>query len=442
MMPRSLTPLRGHFLFSLTLLFAGALAASVVILAFVLPRLASPVEGAALFIGLLAADLTLLYLFSRLHFRKKLLDPLDHMVRDARRIAGGEVRHRIEPGHTEELAALAASVNAMADRLIRDQEVLARNIQSLETTNRELVAARDEVVRAARLASVGTLAAGLAHEVGNPLKAVMGYLDVAVRRARTGGDVVEPVECALEEARRIDRIIRSLLHFARPRGEPGGTVRPGDVVDRVRRLLEAQGRFEGVQVDWDVRDALPPLVVDPHQLEQVLVNLLLNAVDALEESEERWIRVSASVMPWESPRFPRSRRGDPPGTNYAHRRRLGLTDSEAGQRGRIHEADVVVVLTVQDSGTGIPKAFLTSLFDPFFTTKPPGKGTGLGLAICARLVEEMGGEIEAANGEEGGAIFTVRLPSGNGSRRRGELGLDPMEEAALQAIESRTGESG
>ncbi len=435
-----MTLLRREFFFSLTLLFAGALAASVVILAFVLPRLASPAEGAALFVALLAADLALLYLFARFHFRRRLLDPLDRMVRDAGRIAEGEVRHRIEPGASGELAALANSVNAMADRLIRDQEVLARNIQSLETTNRELVAARDEVVRAARLASVGTLAAGLAHEVGNPLGAVMGYLDVAVRRVNSGGDVVEPVEAALEEAHRIDRIIRSLLHFARPRGEPGGTVRPLDVVDRVRRLLEAQGRFDGVEVEWLIPDDLPALVVDPHQLEQVLVNLLLNAVDALEESEERWIRVTASVAPWEPPVLPRRRKGDPPGTNYAHRRRLGLTDSEAGHRGRIHEADLVVILTVEDSGTGIPKAFLTSLFDPFFTTKPPGKGTGLGLAICARLVEEMGGEIEAANAEEGGAVFTIRLPSGDRWRREEDLEMDPVEEAAIKSIEARTGE--
>lgn len=409
------TPLRREILFSLTVLFGGALLISAVALVLVLPGLSSPREAVGLLAALLVADLAIVYLFSRALLHRRLLDPLESMIHDARRIADGEVRHRIEPGTTRELAALAETVNAMADRLIRDQDVLSRNIQSLDATNRELVAARDEVVRAARLASVGTLAAGLAHEVGNPLGAVIGYLDVAKRRSGTGGDVVEPVEAALEEARRIDRIIRSLLHFARPRGEGEGAVQAAEVVDRVRKLLEAQGRFEGIRVEWEIPDDLPTLVLDPHQLEQVLVNLLLNAVDALEEEEpeSRWIRVAARVEAWSPPDLPSRRRNDPPGTNYAHRRRLGLSDSTAGLRGRIHQADRVVVLTVEDSGPGIPRAFLTSLFDPFFTTKPPGKGTGLGLAICARLVEEMGGEIEAVNGEEVGAIFTLRLPVEN-----------------------------
>lgn len=417
-MPRGApTPLRREILLSLTVLFGGALVLSVVVIALVLPGLASAGEAAALLVALLVADLAIVYLFARALLNRRLLDPLESMTRDAQRIAEGEVRHRIEPGETPELAAMARSVNAMADRLIRDQEVLARNIQSLDETNRELVTARDEVVRAARLASVGTLAAGLAHEVGNPLGAVLGYLDVARRRAGTGADVVEPVEAALEEARRIDRIIRSLLHFASPRGEPEAPVRPAEVVDRVRRLLEAQGRFEGVAVSWDVPEDLPSLVVDPHHLEQVLVNLLLNALDALEEEEpgERRIIVSGRLEAWAPTDLPMRRRGDPPGTNYAHRRRLGLTDSTAGLRGRIHRAGRVVVLSVEDSGPGIPRAFLSSLFDPFFTTKPPGKGTGLGLAICARLVEEMGGEIEAGNLEGGGAVFVIRLPVGEGA---------------------------
>lgn len=409
------TPLRREILFSLTVLFGAALLVSAGALVLVLPGLASAREAAALLAALLVADLAIVYLFSRALLQRRLLDPLESMIHDARRIAEGEVRHRIEASPTRELAALAETVNGMADRLIRDQDVLARNIQSLDATNRELVAARDEVVRTARLASVGTLAAGLAHEVGNPLGAVIGYLDVARRRASTGGEVAEPVEAALEEARRIDRIIRSLLHFARPRGDGEGAVRVAEVVDRVRRLLEAQGRLEGIRVEWDVPEELPTLLLDPHQLEQVLVNLLLNAVDALEEEEpgDRWIRIQGAVEPWSPPDLPSRRSNDPPGTNYAHRRRLGLSDSTAGMRGRIHTADRVVVLVVEDSGPGIPRAFLPSLFDPFFTTKPPGKGTGLGLAICARLVEEMGGEIEAGNREEGGAIFTIRLPVEN-----------------------------
>jgi len=414
------TPLRRELLFSLSILFGGALVLAVAGLFLVLPFIEGPGDAVLLAGFLLAADLAILFLFARALVRRNLLQPLEAMVRDSRRIAEGDYRHRMALEGTEELNALAESVNAMADRLIRDQGVLARNIRSLDETNRELVAARDEVVRTARLASVGTLAAGLAHEVGNPLGAIIGYLDVARRRGETGGEVGELVDAAHDEARRIDRIIRSLLNYARPQPEVEGAIHPSDVVERVRRLLEAQGRLESVEVEWAVPDDLPGVLVDPHHLEQVLVNLLLNALDAIEGSLVKRIRVRAREEPWTPPVVPFRRQGDPPGTNYAHRRRIGV--EPAGARGRLLDAQQVVVLSVEDSGPGIPRENLGQLFDPFFTTKDPGKGTGLGLAICARLVEEMGGRIEVRSSEGAGATFQILLPTGRGGGEAEETG--------------------
>ena len=149
--------------------------------------------------------------------------------------------------------------------------------------------------------------------------------------------------------------------------------------------------------------------MEPHRLEQVLVNLTLNALDALEGRPEPHIEIHLSTEPGGVSRLPLRRAHDPPGVNYMHRRRVSRDD---GGRGidPLFTARHVVVIRVEDNGPGIPEVDLESVFDPFFTTKEPGQGTGLGLSICARLVEGMGGHIDVENREEGGARFTIRLP--------------------------------
>ncbi len=404
------TPLRRELLLSFGVLFVGAILVAVAGLAFVLPVTENPGEATLLVLALLVADLLVLFVFGRVLLRRTLLNPIDNLVQDARRIADGDFRHRMSAADTQELQALSASMNAMAERLIRDQRLLAENVRSLEETNRQLVLARDQVVRSARLASVGTLAAGLAHEVGNPLGAIMAYLDVAKGRTRGDSGIAELVESTMAEARRIDRIIRSLLDYARPNRDVTGPADPASVVERVRSLLEAQGRFDGVRVDWVVDDDIGPVLIDTHHLEQILVNLLLNAVDALEGQTERSLVVSLREEQRHSPGLPRRRQNDPPGVNYAHRRRLPKSRDVLSPQELIRETERVVILEVRDNGPGMADDVLEHLFDPFFTTKQPGKGTGLGLAICARLAEEMGATIDARNGPEGGALFVVTLP--------------------------------
>jgi two-component system, NtrC family, sensor kinase len=404
--PRSF---RRDLLLSLSMLFGGALLLALAVLFVALPFLDGPRDALLLAGALIAADLVILHFFARSLLRRSLIGPLDRMILDARKIEGDPYgAEQMDPVGTEELDKLAESVNAMAERLIRNQQMLARNIASLDETNAELVAARDEVVRSARLASVGSLAAGMAHEIGNPLGAVITYLDLSRGRAAAGEDPTELLEAATRESRRIDRIIRSLLDYARPQPEVEGGVDPAVIATRVRTLLEAQGRFEGIDVTWEVPSGLPLVRVDPQHLEQVLVNLVLNALDALTEVTERRLRVSVRQTPWKPPPIPFRREGDPPGTNYAHRRRIA-TDP-VGARRRLLEATEVVEVTVTDSGPGLPPELAPRVFDPFFTTKAPGKGTGLGLAICSRLVEEMGGRIDLETEAGAGATFRVLLP--------------------------------
>ena len=266
------------------------------------------------------------------------------------------------------------------------------------------------MVQAARLASVGTLAAGIAHEVGNPLGAIMAFVDVAKSRMEKAGGDTELLDSIRDEARRIDRIVRGLLDHARPRSGEAVPVPPATVVERVHELMDTQGKLDRVEDSWSLADGLPDVLIEPHGLEQVMVNLLLNALDAIQGREDPHIWVRLSMEEGGIHRLPRRRADDPPGINYLHRRRVAARDPRGIGVDPLFTAAQVVVIQVEDDGPGIPEDAIERVFDPFFTTKEPGKGTGLGLSICARLVEGMGGRIQVANGSKGGACFSIRLP--------------------------------
>lgn len=184
-------PLRTRrLLVRLALLFAIGQVIAVLGVLFALPAMKTISTGPVLIIGLVFADLVILAVFSGWIIQGSVTSPLERLSADVHRIADGDFRYRIGDMHRVELLGICDSVNRLADRLIADQLLLAENVQSLEDTNRELLLVRDQVVRTARLASVGTLAAGIAHEVGNPLGAIIGFVDVARARVeKAGGDV-------------------------------------------------------------------------------------------------------------------------------------------------------------------------------------------------------------------------------------------------------------
>lgn len=403
------TPLRRELLIAFGILFTAAFLGAGLAIGLILPLLASFGQTLLFVVILVVAHLLILFLLGGAFLRTQLLEPLEELAADARRIAEGDYRHRIRPADSLELESVRASVNAMADRLIHDQRLLAENVESLDQTNRELVEARDQVIQAARLASVGTLAAGIAHEVGNPLGAIMVFVDIGRKRAVGEGCDPGMFEAIREEAHRIDRIVRGLLDYARPRDEEAGPVPPASVLERVRDLLQSQGKLDQVEHRWHLDESVPRVVMEPHRLEQVLVNLVLNALDALQDREKPVLEIRLGHERGEVEDLPARREGDPPGVNYMHRRRVSRTEPGGGVSA-LFTARRVVVIQVSDNGPGIPAEDREAIFDLFFTTKEPGKGTGLGLSICARLVEGMGGRIEAGESELGGARFTIRLP--------------------------------
>jgi len=204
------------------------------------------------------------------------------------------------------------------------------------------------------------------------------------------------------ELERIDRIVRSLLDYARPREEALQPVPLDIVLQASFDLLRAQGAFGRTQPTLDVPPDLPPILARAHALEQALVNLLLNAVDA---APEGLIVLGARRWAYEPGRGPPRRASDESGAFFTRPqdRRPSRPEYSAGHPG--------VLVFVADSGGGVLPADRDKIFDPFYTTKEPGRGTGLGLAIVARTVDEMGGVVWVDPAREGGAAFKIFFPA-------------------------------
>jgi two-component system, NtrC family, sensor kinase len=281
--------------------------------------------------------------------------PLQAMQTATTRVGNGDWERRIETSGPREIAALADALNQMTSSLLLQ---------------------REQLIRTEKLASVGQLAAGVAHEIGNPLAAVLGYAEILRSEASAGGtgSVLTPEERrdALDrvkaETQRIHRIIQDLLEYSRPTREEAQATEPLAVLRSAEALLRPQARFRAVTVaarpeagPW------PAVLVSPGRLRQVFVNLLLNAADAMEGK--------------------------------------GTVEVEATAAGD------QVRLLFRDRGPGVSPELERKIFDPFFTTKSPGQGTGLGLSISRSIIESYHGTLELTASATPGASFLVTLPS-------------------------------
>lgn len=404
-----LPTLRRELIGAFAVVFAGALVVAVGGVALMVTRL-SPAVAAAAIAVLLVVDIAIFSWAGTRLLRRRVLDPLSVLVSGVESISAGDLGTRLPAGSTQELARVSAAVNQMTERLIADQLKLTENIRSLNETNRLLTEARDAMIHAEKMASVGRLGAGIAHEVGNPLGAILGYLSLLGRHEL--GPRLELVQSAEREAHRIDRIVRGLLDFARPREAVVQTVDVNAVLRDTVELVQTQGHFTQLQLTCALADTTLMVRGDPYQLQQVLVNLFVNAADALDGTRDPFIEVMTRRREAQAPppHTPARRAGDPPGIDYSHRRRLASTPRwPAGDPDSL--TGDIVELTVRDNGPGLAPELIDQIFEPFVTTKEPGKGTGLGLALCARLIEGMGGVIHADNAPEGGAVFRVLLPA-------------------------------
>ncbi|HEX5386965.1 MAG TPA: HAMP domain-containing sensor histidine kinase [Gemmatimonadales bacterium] len=318
------------------------------------------------------------YLVGRLVLR-----PLERLGAEANTLAAGRLDTARPAYETMEFAHLADRYRAMAEDLL--------DVQS-------------QVVRVEKLAGIGSLAAGVAHEVRNPLGALGTYVELLRRR---GGDleVAEAMQGAIE---RIERTVRSLLAYARPDHGEGTT----DINGAVRTSLDflgAQGLLKGQRMSVNLAPDLPPVCGGQHLLEQVVVNLVVNACQA---SPGGVLALGTTADQYE----PRDRGAHRAGDGWSTEFRGADPARAARHQARPRRPDVApgtpgVVLYVADDGPGVPDENRERVFDPFYTTKDPGEGTGLGLAIVARTVHESGGTVWVDRAREGGAVFKVFLPA-------------------------------
>lgn len=305
-----------------------------------------------------------LLLFGIYLLGRTVVTPVRRLMTASARVAAGNLDQPLDLKGPKEILELADSFNTMQEALKESQKETRETIQSLEQANHILEKTRDELVRSERMASVGHLAAGMAHEIGNPLGAVIGYLELLKNDAPCGM-ARELVERTTVEACRIDRLVRDLLNFAIPVASEPETLDPAGTFAEARDLLLHQGIFELLRLRDKLPPSLPLVRIDRHQLIQVLVNFLLNARDASAPGGE-----------------------------------IHLAGGAQGDS---------VWLAVRDQGEGIPPEILPHLFDPFFTTKEPGKGCGLGLSVCHRIATDAGGRIEVRSVTGGGSEFILWL---------------------------------
>jgi two-component system NtrC family sensor kinase len=380
--PRVKPSLRTELLLNIAVLAAGALVLAVSS-ALLAPLLGG--EQRALFLtALVVADLAIFIVFGRYLIARLITGPIDQLVEATEAVAAGGLQRRAPEAATRELDRLAESVNRMTDRLLDAQSAL---------------------VRAEKLASVGRLAAGIAHEVGNPLSAIGNYVEV-LRRRGADPKMIAAVE---HETGRIDAIVRSLLTYAKPGAVNREPVDLAAVAKGAVELLHKQGVLRPVDIEVRADDPPPLVFGDRVALEQVLVNLLLNAVDAAGEGGRIVVSVAGAVLGSDA-ELPQ--RVTDPGQNAAGTRRLRAAGRHlTGVADGTRAAQVLV----SDSGPGVPADLVNRIFDPFFTTKEPGRGTGLGLAIVQRIVEDHGGRVDVRRAREGGAGFAVTLPPWGGA---------------------------
>jgi signal transduction histidine kinase len=316
-----------------------------------------------------------LLVFAYFALTRLIVRPVDELVRAADRVAGGARTLPVPRAGARELVELAASVRSMAERLISEEATLILKVEELTQT-------QEQLVRSERMASVGRLAAGLAHEIGNPIAALMGMQDILIEGELPSETQRDFLQRMRRETQRIHAVVRDLLDFARPEGKAaaaGGPPATADVraaIADVASLVKTQKDFHELRVDVDV-SGTPRVELPTAQLTQVLLNLMLNAGAAIRSGNRSQGRVTVRA--------------------YGY----------AADRVRIE---------VEDDGPGVDAAVRHRLFEPFVTTKEVGEGTGLGLAVCRGVVEAAGGDIGLDASYSGGARFYVLLPAAKAER--------------------------
>jgi two-component system NtrC family sensor kinase len=332
--------------------------------------------------GIAAALAIVIFLSVTLLVNRLVYQPLGDLEAGARLVSTGDREHMIPVRRPDEIGHLANSFNQMTLALKESEHDLAEWAhileQKVEEKTAELRVAEATTVQAEKLASVGLLAAGIAHEINNPLTGVLTFAHLVRVKLPEGSAEAEDMDIIIRETKRCAGIIRRLLDFAR---EKKPEITRGDlnaVVRETIQFVEHQAGFQNVAFELGLDPELPTVSMDPNQLKQVIMNLVVNARDAMGERGRLCV---------------------------CSRRHPTLYSPGTG-----HRAVPAVELTFSDSGCGIPPEHVTKIFDPFFTSKEPGKGVGLGLSVGYSIIKAHGGTIDVESEVGRGTTFRIVLP--------------------------------
>jgi two-component system NtrC family sensor kinase len=307
-------------------------------------------------------------------------NPLRDIVVATEKIAQGDLSHEVKIQSRDEIGHLAESFNQMVEELKHAQQELTQWGETLEKRvadrTEALEKAQYQLIRSEKLASLGKLAAVVAHEINNPLAGILTYIKLLLKIT---GKVPFPVSRSEEmrsylsvmdtEMGRVTRIVKDLLTFARRSKPRIEKVNVNSIVEQSLSLLENKLKLQNIQLQTLLDDTLPLIPCDFSQIQQVLMNLIINGTEAMSEGGELTIK----------------------------------TDHTAD--------DEFVEIEVADTGAGIPDEHLSKVFDPFFSTKEAGKGVGLGLSIVYGIVNEHKGTIDVKSKIDKGTTFTIKLPT-------------------------------
>jgi two-component system NtrC family sensor kinase len=297
--------------------------------------------------------------------------PIDKLLAATTKAARGDLDQAVGIRSHDELGELSQSFNNMISELKRSRNAIEEWTQTLEQRVRErtqeLQRVQDQLIHAGKMAALGELAAGVAHEINNPLTGVLTFSSLMLKKVEEGHPWKKDLDNIVQQTTRCRNIVRGLLDFARQRKPDKKEWDIHLLLNNTLTLVEKQAPFQNIRIQKEFRNGIPMLLIDADQIQQVFMNILLNAADAMTANGG-----SLNIR----------------------------TDVKNG----------MAEISFTDTGQGIPKEHLSKLFDPFFTTKQTGKGTGLGLAISYGIIQSHSGNIEVESEVGKGSTFRIKLP--------------------------------
>ena len=347
-------------------------------------------------IGISAGFILLFSISIGVLLQRQIYLPLKDLKSGAEKVAGGNLDLNIPVRHDDEFGHVAGSFNEMTRALRESRLELRELVQTLELKveerTQELLVAEAEIAQGEKLASVGVLAAGIAHELNNPLTGVLTFTSLLRKKMPDGSEDAEDLDLVIRETRRCASIIRRLLDFAREKVPVKGWFNLNQVIEETVRFTDRPASLRQIEITAALDPELPQVWGDADLIKQVILNILVNAQQAIEGQG----KIVVESRPY-----------------------LAKAPAKPGV-----EALPMVEILVKDTGCGIPEADLQRIFDPFFTSKEVGKGTGLGLSVSYGIIKAHGGRIHVESVVGEGSTFHIYLPItspfGDAERNEGE----------------------